>query len=221
LKALGGYQKLAATKPTERRQVKILDLPRNRQVSVQDRREEARRTALRLRPNVSGLHKVVLAWDFDHAGQEPPVTGNKSQRLHVPDQFRDHAQYLQVFEPLLILECWSQITQSKTQENDSYRIKITSKQFVDDWLDADIDIVESVKKDWYLSEPDVVLLRHTERQNCLLAKVRNYSARPWGIQAGIRCYSGGNGGDPSLQINSAWRISKVFRYTPHYILATS
>ena len=222
LKALGGHQKPVAIKqPAERRQVKMLDLPRGAEVSFQDRREEARRTALRLRPNVTGLHKVILSWDYDHAGPEPPVTGAKPQRLHVPDLFRDHAHYLQVFEPLLILECWSQITQSKTQDNDSYRVKMTSKQFIDDWLDIDIDIVESVKKDWYLSEPDVVLLRHTERRNCLLAKVRSYSARPWGIQAGIRCHSGGGGGDPGLQINSTWHISKVFRYTPRCRLAAS
>jgi senataxin len=214
LAALAKFQRSPKIKrPVERRQIKVLDdyLPARRMKSIQDRREDARRTALRLKPDISGLHRVLLSWDYDHPGPEPPVFGTRPVLTRVPDNFNDYNQYRQVFEPLLFMECWSQIVQSKDEPNDSFQIKITSRQFIDDWLDLEITVIDSVKKEWYLTETDIVLLRHLDRKKCILAKARSYTARPWGIQGSLRCFLGTDKGDPGLHINSIWRLSKVFR----------
>ena len=200
-------------KQVERRQVKMIESPVDRVKSMQDeasRRENARRTALRLKQDVSGLHRAILSWNYDYDGPDiPNVT--KSSLVRVPDRFSDHDQYLRVFQPLLLLECWSQIMQSKDEIAESYEMKITSKQYTDDWLDIEITISDSVKKDWYLMDTDVVLVRHLDRKKCILAKVRSYTARPWGISASLRLFFGVGSVDPGLVINSSWRLSKVFR----------
>ena len=216
LAALGKFQRSPKIKkPAERRQVKLLDVHSRVKISVNDRldhRQDARRTALRLKPDISGLHRALLSWDYDHVGPEPPISGAKLKLANVPDKFSDHTLYRSIFEPLLLLECWSQIVQSKDEKQESCDCKITSRQFIDDWLDLDVSISEPAPKDWYLAETDVVLLRHLDGKGCILAKVRSYQAMPYGIQSGLRSLVNNNKGDPGLHINSIWRLSKVFRY---------
>ena len=216
LAALGKFQRSPKIKkPAERRQVKMLDVQAKGKRPVNDRlnqRQDARRTALRLKPDISGLHRALLAWDYDHVGPEPPMLGEKHKLAHVPDKFSDHTVYRSIFEPLLLMECWSQIVQSKDENQEVCDCMITSRQFIDDWLDLDISISEPVPKDWYLSETDIVLLRHLDGKSCILAKVRSYQATPRGIQAGLRSLVNLNKGDLGLYINSSWRLNKVFRY---------
>lgn len=216
LAALGKFQKSPKIKkPAERRQVKMLDVDPVSGRSIHNRlnqRNDARRTALRLKPDISALHRALLSWDYDHTGPEPPTKGDKQRLVRVPDKFPDHNLYRAVFEPLLLLECWSQIMQSKDEKQDICECKISSRQFIDDWVDLDVSISEPVPKDWYLAETDVVLLRHADGKSSTLAKVRNYKALPSGIQATLRAHVDQNKPDPGLIISSSWRLSKVFRY---------
>jgi senataxin len=215
LAALGKFQRSPKVRrPAERRQVKMLDVPGKGRGPVNDRlnqRNDARRIALRLKPDISGLHRALLSWDYDHVGPEPPTSGEKPKLVRVPDRFADHKLYHSIFEPLLLLECWSQIVQSKDQKQEICDCKISSRQFINDWVDLDISISELVPKDWYLAETDVVLLRHLDGKKSVLAKVQSYKAMPYGIQATLRSLVNRSKGDPGLEINSSWRLSKVFR----------
>lgn len=215
LAALGKFQRSPKVKrPVERRQVKMLDVPTKGKSSVNDRlnqRNDARRIALRLKPDISGLHRALLSWDYDHVGPEPPTSGEPPKLVRVPDRFSDHELYRSIFEPLLLLECWSQIVQSKDETQEICDCKISSRQFVDDWVDLDISISQSVPNGWYLADTDIVLLRHLDGKRSVLAKVRNYSAMPYGIQATLRSLLNRSKGDPGLLINSTWRLHKVFR----------
>ncbi|KAG9315884.1 hypothetical protein JVU11DRAFT_3533, partial [Chiua virens] len=187
LAALAKFQKSPRfPKPVERRQIKMLDVTnqaKNATIERLSRRDDARRRAMRLKPDISGLHRALLSWNYDHTGPDPPTQGENIKLAHVPDKFIDHRHYLSVFEPLLLLECWAQIVQSKEETQESYDCKICSKQFTDDFIDLEATISESFKKDWRLSETDVVLLRHP---------------------------AGRSGVDPGLQINSVWSLKKVF-----------
>jgi senataxin len=199
---------------TERRQIKMLDLPSSGRNLVQERlnlQNDARRAALRLKPDVSDLHRSLLSWNYDHEGPQPPAFGDKPALHHVPDRFSDHQQYRRVFEPLLQLECWSQILQSKDEPQQIYTAKIASRQFIDDWLDIGITIPEDIQKDWYLSETDVVLFRRPENSKSKLGKVQSYKASRFGSQATIRCFLPGGSGDPGLSVNTIWQLSKVLR----------
>ncbi|EGN98396.1 hypothetical protein SERLA73DRAFT_109860 [Serpula lacrymans var. lacrymans S7.3] len=215
LASLAKYQQSPKIqKPAERRQVKMLDVTnrvvKNPAMERLERRNDARKTALRLKPDISGLHRALLSWNYDHEGPSPPPSGAGPRLIHVPDMFTDHRQYVNVFEPLLLLECWSQLLQSKEEKEDSYECKILSRRFIDDWLDLDITIPEAVQKDWYLGETDVVLLRHLDGKKCILAKTQSYKATPLGIQASLRCHIRANNSDPGLQINTTWRLKKTF-----------
>ncbi|KIK99636.1 hypothetical protein PAXRUDRAFT_822556 [Paxillus rubicundulus Ve08.2h10] len=213
LAALGKFQKSPKIqKPAERRQVKMLDVTnqgKNAAMERISRRDDARRRAMRLKPDISGLHRALLSWDYDHEGPDPPMQEPKMKVMHVPDKFADHRQYLSVFEPLLLLECWAQIVQSKEQTQESYECKICSKQFTDDFLDLGAMILEALHKDWRLSETDIVLLRHPDGKKSLLAKTQSYKITPLGAQMTLRCFVP-TGGDPGLHINSVWSLKKVF-----------
>ncbi|PFH53903.1 hypothetical protein AMATHDRAFT_705 [Amanita thiersii Skay4041] len=214
LSALAKFQKSPKVKrPTERRQVKTIEIagvgnPLHLLREKRNRQEEARRTACRMRPDVSHLHKVVLSWDYDCDGPMPP--GEKLNISHVPDTFRDYEHYRQVFEPLLLMECWAQICQAKDEPHEAYDIEIGARQFTDDWLDIDILLKGTVKKEWYLAETDVVLLRQPLNKKCILAKTKSYRALPHAIQATLRCYLKNGSGDPGLHQSTVWQVSKIY-----------
>ncbi|KIJ64432.1 hypothetical protein HYDPIDRAFT_187805 [Hydnomerulius pinastri MD-312] len=216
LAALSRFQKSPKIqKPAERRQVKMLDVTnqgKNATMERLNRRDDARRRALRLKPDISGLHRALLSWNYDHDGPDPPTHGAKPKLLHVPDKFADHRQYLSVFEPLLLLECWAQIMQSKDEKQESYDCKISSKRFTDDFIDLEATISESVQKDWRLSETDVVLLKHPDGKKSLLAKTQSYRTTPVGAQMTVRCFVP-SGSDLGLQINTVWSLRKIFSLT--------
>ena len=213
LSTLGRFPKSPQrTKRVERRQIKTLDILTHSN-PMQDRilRQKRERIAsLRLRPDISDLHRALLSWDYNHVGPEPP--GEKIQLLNVPDRFESYDHYFRVFQPLLLMECWAQLVQSKEEKQDSYPCKVESRLFSDDWLDIDLSISESVRRDWYLAETDIVLLRQPNVTKCTMAKVKSYKALPSGIQFTVRCYTKSGPGDPGLQVTTLWQISKVFRY---------
>ena len=214
LAALGKFQKSPKVqKPAERRQVKMLDVTNkanNPAIMRLKRRDEARRRALRLKPDISGIHRALLSWDYDHTGPEPPFRGNKPELLHVPDKFVDHSHYLKVFEPMLLFECWAQIVQSKQETVPQFECKIGSKQFSNDFVDLEASISE-VQKDWRLAETDIVLLRQPDGKKSYLAKTMSYRQTMMGIQITLRCFVSVNAGDQGPQMQSVWNLKKVIR----------
>lgn len=215
LASLGKFVKsprkpMSKPKPVERRRVIALDIPsvtKDRLMFTRNR--QVRNTALRLRPDISGLHKIILSWDYNFDGPGRP--GENGPLLHVPDRFDSYEHYFRVFQPLLLSECWSQLRQAKEDVRESYQCRVDGRQFADDWLDIDLTITESVKKGWYLAETDIVLFHQPGLKKCIMAKVKTYKTLPTGILSTVRCYTRAGLGDPGLQITTFWQISKVFR----------
>ena len=216
--ALGGLQRKPSAKkpnpierkPVERRGIQLMDLPganaalRNRF----NRRDESRRTQMRLKPDISGFHRVLLSWNYDHEGQEPPFVGEKPRYSHVADRFPGFDQYGKTFEPLLMMECWAQIVKSKDEPGDSYSCTVSNRQYVDNWIDVDLSITNQ-PKEWSLAETDVVLLREQEGKKSVLCKAQVYKVSQFGgCTATVRCVSRC---DPGLTSGTKWTISKVFR----------
>jgi senataxin len=227
LAALGKFQRTMPKKPTERRQMKVLELPTHVKHSALKRmreRDAFRRKVLRMKPDVSRLHRTILSWDYEHTDPDPP-SDTKTPLIRVPDRFSDYGHYQRVFEPLLLLECWAQILQSKEEAADMFESKIISRQFVDDFVDFDLVIVEPLKKGWFLNDTDVVLLRHPGGEHSVMGKVSNFRPNTFmqhpaiqkaavglqnAVQVSLRCHLGKRK-DPGLQIGSTWRLGKVFR----------
>ena len=229
LAALGNVQRpLQMKKPAERRQVKMLEIPALKGNSVPRRmreQDDARRRALRMKPDISRLHRTILSWAYDHSGPVPPSTDSKAPLVRVPDRFSNHSHFQSVFEPLLFLECWAQILQSKEEPMDTYESKIMSRQFVDDFVDVDLVILDPLKKGWWLSETDIILFRQPGGKQSVMGKVLNFKANMFrkqhvsqngatgsqhAIQVSARCHFGTRG-DFGLQIGTTLQIGKLLR----------
>ncbi|KAJ7250875.1 SEN1 N terminal-domain-containing protein [Mycena haematopus] len=193
------------------RQIKLYDAPTITRNPIQrrlERQAEDAKKYWRLKPDLSGLYKTILSWQYHHDGAHPP--GPQLNLTHVPaDRFADYAHYRRVFEPLLLLDCWAQIVQSKEEIGDSYRFRISSRQFIDDWVHLDMTFSGSVKKDWRLKESDVVLLQ--EGALSVLGKVESYKT-PMGkaIEAKIRCIARL---DPGLTLDTEWQVTQIISLT--------
>ncbi|OSD07245.1 hypothetical protein PYCCODRAFT_1381842 [Trametes coccinea BRFM310] len=233
LAALAKMQRTPAIKkPVERRQVKMLDMPtggRNVKFDRLNKRDDARRTHMRLKPDVSELYRTLLSWNYEHSGPEPPW--NRPKLLPVPDRFQDYNHFRSVFEPMFFLECWNQLVESKETSLELYDCRIMNRQYTDQFIDVDISIESSVQKDWSLSETDIVLFTNPSSKRRVLGKAQSYRSSYLGIQATIRFLV--QGGDPGLQVGTIWSLSKVLSLStlireyaalmalPHYDLLDS
>ena len=214
LAALARFQKSPKIKKmAEKRQIKTIEIAGVKD-AIQERREkrerqaEARRIALRMKPNLNAFHKTLLSWDYHHDGPMPP--GTKLDLSSVPDTFKDYSDYHRVFGPLLLIECWAQICQAKEDRQDEYNVKIGGRSFVDDWVDIEVSFIGDLKREWYLAETDVVMLRNLSSQKCIMAKTQSYRKNHLGAQATLRCIIKIDG-DAGPQIASVWSLSKLFR----------
>jgi len=197
-------------KPVERRGIQFMDIPgenaavRNRL----NRRDESRRTQMRLKPDISGFHRVILSWSYDHEGQEPPFVGQKPRYMHVVDRFSGFDQYGKIFQPLLMMECWAQIVKSKDEPGDFHSCTVSNRRYEDDWIDVDLGITGQ-PNEWTLAETDVVLLREQGGKKSVLCKAQAFKGSQFGgCTTTVRCVSRC---DPGLTSGTKWNISKVFR----------
>ena len=202
-------------KPAQRRTVKLLEpqlTGRNATLDRIRKREEAQRAALRMKPDLRPLHRTILSWNYDHDGPEPPAVGGRPIYAPILDQFETDRDYQSIFEPLLILECWNQLIKSKEEAiHQALMCKINSRQYIDDWLDLDVSVTDRPPDRWRLAETDIVLLRQSNGQKSVLAKVQSSRRMSLEIQATLRCLVNGNSADPGLLINTQWSLTRVYR----------
>lgn len=214
LASLGKLQKSPLVKKTaQRRTVKLMDFTgHNAALERIRKREEAHRAALRMKPDLRPLHRIILSWNYDHNGAEPPNSEGQPSYLPVKDRFESDHEYQRTFEPLLILECWNQLIKSKEEAvPEIVTCNVTSRQYIDDWLDLDVSLANRPPDRWWLAETDIVLLRQLGGQNSVLAKVQSSSTTLFHVQATLRCLVNFKTPDPGLYINTQWRLTKVFR----------
>ncbi len=131
-------------------------------------------------------------------------------RCVVPDNFTDPAHYGRVFGPLLLHELWAQIEDTKQNALEFYSCTISARSHSDTWVDIEAAIQEGVRKDWYLMENDVVLLRSREGDKSVMAKASSSKQSNSGLACRLRVVADGN--DHGLQINTVWKLAKLFRY---------
>ncbi|KAL4912227.1 SEN1 N terminal-domain-containing protein [Aspergillus aurantiobrunneus] len=112
----------------------------------------------RLAPDLSSLHRTILAWDFFANGDLPPNSGRSDYSL-VSNAFRDPIEYQRTFEPLLILEAWQGFQSSKEEGSfKSFEIKVATRLSVDSFVEVSTAMPGTELKDLGLGEADLVLL---------------------------------------------------------------
>jgi senataxin len=211
--ALDKHQR-SPVKVKVRRGIKLLDGPVKQNNVVQPRytpQEQAQRQAMRLRPDVSGLYKMILQWDYDHTGSDPPDIDKLKPHLQtVPKTFKSPEHYFHTFEPLLRLECWSQLMKSKDESLQQVRCRINGKGFVDQYLEMQVSIQQTPEPGWFLSDTDIVLLRRASGGRSLLGKVQEMK-RTKLITAVVRFHNSAILQKEAPSLEQDFLISRVFR----------
>ena len=63
--------------------------------------------------DMTSLYKEVLSWNYFSKEHQRPKSLPLLQKI--PDTFHSHSEYNMVFEPLLLMECWSQLNRGKEE----------------------------------------------------------------------------------------------------------
>ncbi|KAJ1904377.1 DEAD-box type RNA helicase, partial [Coemansia sp. S17] len=154
-------------------------------------REQAlakQREKLRLTPSMNLLHKRLLGWEYHATGDVPPdvpVSGLSK----VPDWFDTHEQYFNAFEPLFMLESWTQFQRAKEEAVDAEPSEgvLRSRIGVDDFQDLTFDV--SLADVQSLYDNDIVVFSETlSREKRIAQAIPRVGAFPVGASS-----SGGNG----------------------------
>ena len=161
-------------------------------------------------PDLLPLHQAILSWNYNHDGPTPPFKGQSPKLLRIPDVFGGHQHYLDVFHPLLLIECWNALIKSKDENRDVVEIRVSGRLYADMWVEVNVNLTGSRPQGWYLSDTDIVLLKHPSGKS-VLAKVHATTRQRDNIGATLR-YSADLDIDRAMTIGSVWDLSKVYRY---------
>ncbi|KAF8321498.1 AAA domain-containing protein, partial [Cantharellus anzutake] len=205
----------------ERRQIKVVNQSIRQTVDQEAlRKEEARRTELRLKPDLSAFYRHVLEWDYDSAGSEPPDV--QPQFSKIPDSFppgNAMEVYSKVFEPLILLETWSQLIKTKEEIPTTFEAEVTARGRTDKWLDLEVSISEAISPGWYVTENDIVLLREADGPKSILCKVKKSKLARESLSIGLRCSPFTNAlasVDSLLMIRSRWKLTRLMSLSTVY-----
>ncbi|EPQ28681.1 uncharacterized protein PFL1_03984 [Pseudozyma flocculosa PF-1] len=210
--------------PQPRRQIKVLEDPAISRAK-QERQEAERKRLLRSAPDYSALHRSILAWDYYHEGQRPPVPAGKEPAYRmVPSLLANAAEYGQVFGPLLLLECWAQFQQAREEADsvpDRTTVEVVGRATVDQFVDLNATIVPAaVPKTFSLNETEVVRLKELypppgRRPRTMLAKVQAFKRHPQGHLVTLRCclIEDKQGINSNLTARTKWELTKLFSLT--------
>ncbi|GAA6059556.1 hypothetical protein JCM10212_000612 [Sporobolomyces blumeae] len=211
-----------AIKKTERRQIKMVDIPgaeangsRGQAIGRPGVRKEdqqaARAARLRAAQDFTRLHRKILQWDpaLSDEGVPPGV----DLRPRLPGSFRSPEDYFAAFEPLLLTECWEQVRQSKIeamQEGQVLNITIAGRQSVDDFVDIFCTLDHGQMRDRiYFGDSDLVWLRQGQRQ--IFAKIQSVARKRDFFEFTLRTHLGNDVHDAGsgLGARTKWELLKL------------
>ncbi|KAF8716546.1 SEN1 N terminal, partial [Rhizoctonia solani] len=212
---------IAARKPEQPKRTMVmiegppaLSAQQKRLQELKRQHDEMKRRTARLKPNLEGLHEQILRWSIDHDGPQPlSIGGTVPKPIRVVPKFNSKKQYFDVFHPLLINECWSQILQSKEEGlKDPIMCLIMTRSYVDNFTDLAFNIVETMPERWYLAETDIVLLRSLDGDRSILAKITGFKRGSAAnqIATGTMRLSMAAEQRVKVQVQEKWHMCKIY-----------
>ncbi|CAG8450170.1 2652_t:CDS:2 [Funneliformis caledonium] len=142
-----------------KRQVRLIETPQNNTKDHwMERFQRQKDNEARLTPNLNPLYKKILSFEFTISSEIPPDTYLRDYET-IPTTFSSARHYVQIFEPLLILECWH-LCNSKKKVNDhaKFVIFVNDICMVDDFIDVSFHCEEHDLN--RLSENDLLYIRY-------------------------------------------------------------
>ncbi|KAJ1994960.1 DEAD-box type RNA helicase [Coemansia sp. RSA 1358] len=137
--------------------------------SARDKALAEQRTKMRLAPSMNQLYKKLLGWRYEDVGDCPPDI-RASDLRKIPDTFDNCDSYNNVFEPLMLLESWSQFQRSKeeSENKDTGEASLESRIGVDDFQEITFRITMA-DTDMF-AECDVLVFAETLAQQKRMAQ---------------------------------------------------
>ena len=205
-------KKIARAPQPERRRMQVLggdmsDLLRQRE----DKRAAQHNLKMRLKPDLNGLYRYVLACDPDHTGQQPPHPPQYAREIgamgQVPTTFGDCTQYRRTVLPLFLQELWMQCLKD-TSSAGYLPVEVASRAYEDDFLDMEITVLGNMPNDFRVNETDVVVLRCLgTKVKAVLAKVQGFR-RKFGKDGAIKLRILSSCDQRELGVKSRWHLQK-------------
>jgi hypothetical protein len=178
-----------------KRQVQLLGdpVPSRMALQAKDRQfgriQSDRNLRARLVPDLTDLLKRVLSWTPSHDGPFPP--GKSAQDFkRVEPTFASPQKYQDVFEPLLILECWQHIQQAKMEgTEESFEFVIDNRRKIDEYVELFVSMKPLEYNRVELRDPDLVIIssmRGNGGKECF-AKVQGMKRKKESVELVLRC----------------------------------
>ncbi|OMJ18299.1 Helicase sen1 [Smittium culicis] len=130
--------------------------PVSRLTEAQIKAREEEIAMKRLMPSLNKLHLIILAWSYEDINKLPPNLPRSLKK--VPNSFSSVEEYNNIFEPMLLSECWSQLQRSieETSELPTFSATIQSRTSVDKFGDISLLLDASDASQW--AENDMLVL---------------------------------------------------------------
>lgn len=173
----------------------------------------------RLAPDLTGLHRILLGWEYFHTGDFPPGTSRKDYS-QVPSRFRTPMDYHQVFEPLLILEAWNGFLKSREEISiKAFAIKVANRMTVDSFIEISTTMPMAEGQELGIAEADIILLSkgnspttESAEPHCL-ARVHRIIRKKAAMEISYRV-NPGNGLMSAMAPNSTIHGARILSITP-------
>ncbi|CEH15866.1 related to sen1 protein [Ceraceosorus bombacis] len=204
----------------------IIEHPNTEKIA-REKAEQDRKRRLRAPPDFAQLHRAILSWDYWAEGDYPPNSTSDNFKMGLA-RYNSPEQYKEVFGPLLLLESWAQLQNSKEElTNPSARfftMEVTGRSKVDGFEDINATIPMGLNQSYNglkvsFQDTDVVvltLLDGAQKPKKMLAKVEAHRQIGQGSNVTLRCCLGPldkQGLSGSLSVKSRWSICKLFTLT--------
>lgn len=151
-------------KPKQNAGITILgdNLKKPRILTVNEQQREEEYSRKRLNVDLKPLYRKILKWSFKRDDEYPE--SEYRELKPVADEFKSAADYINTYEPLLLLECWQAILSAKTRQPDKpMLITIGSKSTVDDFFEVYFSSTKTEIQEKKLSDSDLVVLAVSEK----------------------------------------------------------
>lgn len=217
---------LFETKP--KRTIKLLETPiANGYIDKKFKaraREQHRRQ--KITPNIDRMFKTLFSWDITDNREIPPNT-NESIFNHVPQTFASFDEYRTVFEPLLMLETWTQLLRSKEQLSQSDVMSnclVAGRCHTNDFVDITFSMPMSIITN-NLSQDDLVCIanhfgpsffisdRTAWKGKSFLGKVMSINQKKNMGEVVVRCFFAADRISllNSISPKTSWHILRIMR----------
>lgn len=174
----------------------------------------------RLSPDLTGLHKTILGWDF-FADTDTPPNSTRDDYTLVTNTFKTVEDYQRTFEPLLILEGWQSFRTAREDGNfKPFEVKIANSMIVDNFFEVNSTISINEGKELGLGPSDVVLLSKGRRPHedskephCF-ARVKEITRKRGEMQIVYRVNSANNAMRQHLNDKATINAIQIMSLTP-------